>query len=135
MWPLHCREERPWVPAVPSDGADNRLSYRRRRGHQAGATLDYTDNGDGTITDNDTGLQWEKKSDDGTIHDKDNTYTWEDAFAVHVATLNAEEFAGHTDWRLPNVGDAEHRELRELQTGGISSVQHQLCGERHGADR
>lgn len=70
---------------------------------QAGATLDYTDNGDGTITDNNTGLQWEKKSDDGTIHDKDNTYTWEDAFAVHVATLNIEKFAGYTDWRLPNL--------------------------------
>lgn len=70
---------------------------------QAGATLDYTDNGDGTITDNNTGLQWEKKSDDGTIHDKDTTYTWEDAFAVHVATLNTDQFAGHTDWRLPNA--------------------------------
>jgi hypothetical protein len=70
---------------------------------QVGATLDYTDNGDGTITDNNTGLQWEKKSDDDTIHDKDTTYTWGDAFAVHVATLNTDQFAGYTDWRLPNV--------------------------------
>jgi hypothetical protein len=43
---------------------------------QKGASRAYTDNGDGTITDNTTGLMWEKKSDDGTIHDKDNTYTW-----------------------------------------------------------
>jgi hypothetical protein len=42
---------------------------------QAGATLSYTDNGDGTITDNNTGLMWAKKSDDGSIHDKDNAYT------------------------------------------------------------
>ena len=70
---------------------------------QAGAPLSYTDNGDGTITDKNTGLMWEKLSDDGTIHDKDNGYTWNDAFAVHVAGLNAGGgFAGHTDWRLPN---------------------------------
>ena len=43
---------------------------------QAGATLSYTDNGDGTITDNNTKLMWEKKSDDGGLHDKDNTYVW-----------------------------------------------------------
>ena len=36
----------------------------------------FVDNGDGTITDTKTGLQWEKKSDDGTIHDQDDTYTW-----------------------------------------------------------
>ncbi len=40
---------------------------------QAGLSKSYTDNGDGTITDNVTGLMWEKKSDDGSIHDKDNT--------------------------------------------------------------
>src|SRR5437773_4101103 len=39
---------------------------------QAGATLSYTDNGDGTITDNNTCLIWEKKSFDGTIHDVNN---------------------------------------------------------------
>jgi hypothetical protein len=41
---------------------------------QAGATLAYTDNGDGTITDDNTGLMWEKLSDDGSINDKDTTY-------------------------------------------------------------
>jgi hypothetical protein len=43
---------------------------------QKGTARSYTDNGDGTITDNVTGLMWEKKSDDGGIHDKDNMYTW-----------------------------------------------------------
>ena len=28
------------------------------------------------MTDNQTGLQWEQKTDDGTVHDKDNTYSW-----------------------------------------------------------
>jgi hypothetical protein len=75
---------------------------------QAGATLSYTDNGDGTITDTNTGLMWEKKSDDGSIHDKDTFYTWDDAFAVHVAGLNASGgFAGHTDWRVPNAKELQ----------------------------
>ncbi len=68
-----------------------------------GGALTYTDGGDGTITDMNTGLMWEKLSQDGSIHDRSNTYTWDQAFSVHVATLNAGSgFAGHTDWRVPN---------------------------------
>ena len=32
-----------------------------------GALLSYTDNGDGTVTDDNTKLVWEKKSDDGRV--------------------------------------------------------------------
>jgi hypothetical protein len=63
----------------------------------------FVDNGDGTITDTQTGLMWEKKSDDGSIHDKDNYYTWSTAFTTFLATVNAGAgFAGYTDWRLPS---------------------------------
>src|SRR5439155_13558836 len=76
---------------------------------QAGAALAYTDNGDGTITDEVTSLMWEKKSDDGSVHDKDTQYNCANAFAVHLAALNSGGgFGGHTDWRLPNA--------KELQT-------------------
>ncbi len=77
---------------------------------QAGAAHAYVDNGDGTITDLNTGLMWEKKSDDGSIHNKDTAYTWATAFALHITTLNdpIAPFAGHTDWRVPN--------LKELQS-------------------
>jgi hypothetical protein len=83
---------------------------------QAGATPSSTDNGDGTITDNNTGLMWEKLCDEDppgltcpAEHDVDTAYTWADAFAVKIAALNAGAgFAGYTDWRLPNV--------KELQT-------------------
>ena len=74
---------------------------------QAGATLAYVDNGDGTITDLNTGLMWEKLSDNSSIHDKDTLYTWDNAFAVKVATLNSGSFAGHTDWRVPNVKELQ----------------------------
>lgn len=66
----------------------------------------YTDNGDGTITDANTGLMWEKLCDDSSVHDRDTTYTWTAAFAK-VGTLNAARFAGHDDWRLPNVNELQ----------------------------
>lgn len=70
---------------------------------QRGLTRSYTDNGDGTITDARTGLTWEKLSSfDSSIHDSEDTFTWAAALSVKIFTLNVSEFAGHTDWRLPN---------------------------------
>jgi len=90
----------------------------------------FTDNGDGTITDTKTGLQWEKKDSKdveeppepivcpgaptcANPHDADNRYTWSagpagqpdgSAYTDFLAKLNsAGGFAGHTDWRLPTV--------------------------------
>jgi Protein of unknown function (DUF1566) len=75
---------------------------------QAGATLSYVDNGNGTVTDQNTGLVWEKLSDDASIHDKDEPYTWGNAFAVKIAALNTPPcFAGQCDWRLPNRRELE----------------------------
>jgi hypothetical protein len=67
----------------------------------------FTDHGDGTVTDNATGLMWEQKTAGGSggLHDMNNTYTWADAFDVFIAGVNAEGgtgFAEHNDWRLPN---------------------------------
>jgi hypothetical protein len=70
-----------------------------------GATRSFTDNGNGTFTDDTTGLMWEKLSDDGSIHDWDTLYSWDEAFAVKIAGLNSANFAGHNDWRLPNVNE------------------------------
>jgi len=68
----------------------------------AGGALSYRDNGDGTVTDIRAGLTWEKKTDANV----NNVYSWNNAFA-YVAELNAMNggagFAGHNDWRLPNV--------------------------------
>lgn len=80
--------------------------------------LRWSQNGDGTVNDQLTGLQWEMKTDDGSIHDKDNTYSFSlsapfdpdgTAFTVFLAGLNTEPcFGGHCDWRMPT--------LYELQT-------------------
>ncbi len=72
-------------------------------GHlKLGIPRSFVDNGDGTITDEATGLMWEKLSNDGTNHDIDLAYTWTQAFALKIAQLNAFSFAGYTDWRVPN---------------------------------
>jgi hypothetical protein len=90
--------------AVPDDGAV-----------QAGATLSYTDNGDGTSTDNNTGLMWEKKGDNGGLHDKDNGYLWSGGGSQETVwdwldDVNAEGgtgFAGYNDWRIPNAKEVQ----------------------------
>jgi len=74
---------------------------------QAGGPLSFTDNGDGTITDNNTGLMWEKKSLDGSDHDVNKAFLWSDPNAATIwdwlDALNATSFAGYNDWRIPNV--------------------------------
>jgi Protein of unknown function (DUF1566) len=96
--------------AVPDDGAV-----------QAGQSLAYVDHGDGTLTDLTTGLMWEKKGDAGDLHDKDGSYVWSGCCALDtiwdwLQDVNAEGgtgFAGHNDWRIPNV-----KELQSLVSYG-----------------
>jgi len=119
----------------------------------------FVDNGDGTISDTQTGLTWEKKDQGGGMHDVDTIYPWAgvctdqngvpcvgvvgctlcqpDAAAESTCTaetggavgcarcpetavcqlingltsawqwlnqLNGENFAGHSDWRIPTIG-------------------------------
>ena len=64
----------------------------------------YTDNGDGTITDNVTGLMWTKTSDlngDGTIDYSDKLTYYEAVEAADTFNL-----AGYDDWRLPSIKEA-----------------------------
>lgn len=86
---------------------------------QRGLPRRYTDNGDGTITDEATGLMWEKQSEDDSIHDRDRFFAWSNAVAGKIAVLNAGAgFAGHTDWRMPNRN--ELASLVDLRPAAIS---------------
>ena len=84
----------------------------------------FTNNGDGTVTDNLTGLMWLKEANhigencpgfdnDGTADD--GAVTWEHALNF-VGDMNAGTYSncGHTDWRLPNV-----KELQSLIHYGV----------------
>ena len=74
----------------------------------------YTDNGDGTISDAQTGLMWSKCSYgqpyDGTDTDNDGLIcdgspafdNWQQAFAW-AEDSNANVDYGYSDWRLPNI--------------------------------
>ncbi|NQV36471.1 MAG: DUF1566 domain-containing protein [Candidatus Marinimicrobia bacterium] len=64
----------------------------------------YTDNGDGTVTDNVTGLMWQQSSDlngDGTI-DADDKLSYDDA----LDGASSFDLAGYSDWRLPSIKEA-----------------------------
>lgn len=64
---------------------------RAVRGNAHGEN-DLIDNGDGTITDNSTGLMW-------TQADNGEGIDWENALTY----AEGHELANHSDWRLPNV--------------------------------
>jgi hypothetical protein len=103
----------------------------------------YGDNSDGTVTDFDTGLQWEKKDGadgvpaPGNPHDVDNRYSWSlaanlfrtgTAFTDFLARLDDSEslagvteascFVGHCDWRLPTI----------VELRGIVDLTASACG-------
>jgi hypothetical protein len=105
---------------------DGELAAISAKATAAAVACRYGVNGDGTVTDYNTGLVWEQKDNlDGTPnpadpHDADNTYHWSasgtpdgGAFTGFLASLNDCEssdgttltggFAGHCDWRLPSV--------------------------------
>jgi len=99
-------EEGLWTE-LPCDSTD----YPGQDGfYQVGCPMAgrFVDNGDGTVTDNCTGLMWQKDTadinGDGTIVWEQDAVTWQTALKY----CEGLEFAGHDDWRLPNV--------RELQS-------------------
>lgn len=83
--------------STPVEGAD----YYGQDANYSGNQPSYTDNGDGTILDNVTGLMWFKSPDlngDGLINVSDKL-SYENALAA-ADTLS---FAGYNDWRLPSI--------------------------------
>ena len=56
----------------------------------------FTDNGNGTVTDNLTGLMWTKNAKPrGSLINWNSAIDWCEAYV----------YAGHSDWRLPNVNE------------------------------
>ncbi|OOO00513.1 MAG: hypothetical protein ATN35_07050 [Epulopiscium sp. Nele67-Bin004] len=68
---------------------------RAVRGEEYGVNQ-YVDNGNGTITDNETGLMWMSV-------DTGEAVNWEEAL---IQAENS-EFAGYSDWRLPDVKELQ----------------------------
>jgi hypothetical protein len=75
--------------------------YYGQNANHPGAAPSYTDNGDGTVTDNVTGLTWTKAADadgDGSVGYADKL-TFQEA-VDRAATLRV---GGYDDWRLPTI--------------------------------
>ena len=110
------------------DGKDIRHQTCRTKGLLAGdlsctaqCTLDtsgcnftqFVANDNGTVTDNVTGLTWERKTDSfvlclgGSLQCVNNTYSFSDAQAFFIPRLNQLEYAGFSDWRLPSHQDLD----------------------------
>jgi len=69
-----------------------------------GTAPSYTDNGNGTITDNVTGLMWQKTAD----QNGDGLINMSDEFTYGEALAGADTFrlAGYSDWRLPSIKES-----------------------------
>jgi len=66
-------------------------SFYGQDSQYSGNQPDYTDNGNGTITDNVTGLIWQK--------DMGDKVSFEDA----LSNVESSTLGGYTDWRLPTI--------------------------------
>ena len=62
----------------------------------------FVDNGDGSVSDQDTGLMWMKQD---SWLDMNKFLTYRQA-KKYVGKKNEEKFAGHSDWRIPNKVEA-----------------------------
>ena len=67
----------------------------------------YTDNGDGTVTDKQTSLMWkqcaESQSGPACATATAARFTWDSALQQPETVNTTGGFAGHTNWRLPNI--------------------------------
>jgi len=116
---------------------------------KAGIACRYQDNGDGTVIDYDTGLQWEKKTAGAcssapqlcvadadcpggtctpTAHYVRDQVPWRDAMAYAGASTSedgattSQAFLGnYTDWRLPTVGELET--ILDLSQSGCPTLE------------
>jgi hypothetical protein len=76
----------------------------------------FSDNGDGTVSDNYTGLMWEKKvAGSGCSHCVDDLYDWYTAMNDWISEANGwsgdgstqSGLGGHTDWRMPTSAELQ----------------------------
>ncbi len=83
------------IKAYPASSQQMGKYVRAVRGDVYGSE-DYTDNGDGTITDNSSGLMWLEV-------DLGVAVNWQEALEL----AENSDFAGYDDWRLPDVKELQ----------------------------
>ena len=76
-------------------------AFAGQDGNYQGLAPAYQDNGDGTVTDLNTGLMWSQSPDfngDGAINSSDKM-----TFANALSSADSSTLAGYDDWRLPSI--------------------------------
>ena len=89
-------------------------------------TASFERHDDGTATDTTTGLVWMRCAlgqewhsvDETCIGDADEDYDWKAA----LDAAQDKEFAGHTDWRLPNKNELESIVERRCSSPAINAA-------------
>ena len=82
--------------AMPGRATGKKFYVLYVRGNQNYGKNNFTDNGNGTITDAATGLMWMQ-------NDSGEGITWEEALKY----AEKQEYAGYNDWRLPNIKELQ----------------------------
>ena len=97
-------------------GSEKLFEIRLVRGDTTYGKNDFLDNGDGTITDNETGLIWSKTDNGAGLN-------WEEALDW-VYQQNQTNYAGYNDWRLPNAKELQSivEYSRSLQTSNSAAI-------------
>ncbi len=92
---------------------DEASSFYGQDAHHNGNLPSYTDNGDGTITDNITGLMWQQSL-------PNSKYSFNEAFEYAESST----LAGYNDWRIPTIKELYSLILFSGLTGnqGIGGV-------------
>ena len=83
-------------------------------------TTDFTVHNDGTVTHNRTGLMWKVCSEGQTWNNTSGgsctgtatTHNWQESLEIPNTLNTGGGFAGHSDWRLPNL--KELKSIAEL---------------------
>jgi hypothetical protein len=80
-------------------GSDKTFFVIYVRGNTSYGQNSFADNGDGTISDNATGLMWAQ-------NDSGMGLNWEEAL-TWVEARNAANYLGYSDWRLPDAKELQ----------------------------
>ena len=80
---------------IIATGEEADVEYYGQDAFYESLDFDFTDNGNGTVTDNNTGLTWEADP-------RDEQISWSDA-QVYCDYLNEIAYGGYTDWRMPST--------------------------------
>ncbi|MDO9106116.1 MAG: DUF1566 domain-containing protein [Methylovulum sp.] len=89
----------------------------------------YTASTNGTATDTETRLVWCRFAlgqtwDNDAVHGDARVYTWQDAFDAVQAFNGQGGYAGHTDWRMPDISELKALLDRQAGTAKTQHINH-----------